>query len=215
MAESRSRLGQRIERLLDDRRSPRPERPHRWFSPAATGLVGLVVAAVPGITSGASPAGEPAPPAPAKEEAPAPVAELLERFELDEAIEWFEVPEVAPLLTELPTTTFELESPATLFRLQKELLDESLVALEAELAITRHELETLGLSDDFAELLEPIDHRVRTLRAQGERVDELLRELSAAFETMNDDVEEGAVHDIHFEPAHEDPFPFPYFGERR
>lgn len=51
MAGSRSRLGQRIERLLDDRRSPTPEGRHRWLAPTTLAALPLVAAVLPGLSS--------------------------------------------------------------------------------------------------------------------------------------------------------------------
>ncbi|MEW6072102.1 MAG: M56 family metallopeptidase, partial [Planctomycetota bacterium] len=51
----RSRLAQRIERLLDDRRSPRPEGRHRWFPPCAGAFALLLALAAPGVGAGAAP----------------------------------------------------------------------------------------------------------------------------------------------------------------
>jgi len=51
MAGRPSRLGVRVERLLDDRRSPQPEPTHAWWSPVATTSLSLVAFAAPGVSS--------------------------------------------------------------------------------------------------------------------------------------------------------------------
>jgi len=179
MAHSRSRLGQRVERLLDDRRSPRPERRHRWFPPLATVLVGVVVAAVPGFSGAAS---------------PVVIEEALEREEIPEhaAVE----PSVEPTARPADVAVAEEPAPALLdpetlttseLLAQNESLEVGLASLEAEVALVRSQLEEMELADHLGDPLERIDQRVRSLRARRDRVAELLAKIAGALETTHHD----------------------------
>lgn len=181
MAEMRSRLGRRIERLLDDRRSPRPEGRHRWLAPLALGLGAMVIAAVPGVSAGTSlfPAsGEEATDAPALES----VDEATDATTLDPITEENEIEEeeeeeielVAPVMAE----------PATLdpLALQSLLVDHrelqmELTILESEMDMIREELKELEFFEELTETFERFDRRVQSLHARRQYVDRLVESL--------------------------------------
>jgi beta-lactamase regulating signal transducer with metallopeptidase domain len=171
MAEMRSRLGRRIERLLDDRRSPRPEGRHRWFPPLCLALGAVVIAAVPGVSAESSflpstdatteASAEPIPIEPSSIEPVSP------RFPLDE-IRFDEFP-LDRLAIDLPTLQSLLVDHR---RLQAEL-----TTLEVEMAMMREELEDLEFFDDLSDTFERFNQRVQSLHSRRKHVDRLVESL--------------------------------------
>lgn len=164
LAGSPSRLGRRIERLLDDRRSPAGEPPTPWWPPIAASALTLVVLAGPGVSSprprigAGSRAERPATPpaaAPARASRTAPVTATLGR------------PGTAPTLTPL---TEDLAN-------QREL-EAELAELESELRALRDELEARDLDRRFRDTLAELGERLHALRAQHARVQALLERLA-------------------------------------
>jgi beta-lactamase regulating signal transducer with metallopeptidase domain len=164
LAGHRSRLGQRVARLLDDRRSPALERPARWWPPLAAGALAVAALAVPGVSAeeaerdstGSEPKREP-------ERAPASATPAI-RVEAR--------PASAPASATTP-------APATLGLLdERSVLEAELAMLESELRALHAELEARELSARFADALERIDARMVELRAQQARAQVLLARLS-------------------------------------
>ncbi len=157
LAGQRSRLGQRVQRLLDDRRSPAGEPAAPWWPPLAAAALALVALAGPGVSAArARPAAsEPplGPPPVPMSVAPAAAA----------------APEREPA-TVLPTP----RTASALLGEQREVLASELALLEAELAALHEELEAHALRTRFQQELAHIDARMQTLRLQHRRASELL-----------------------------------------
>jgi len=166
-----SRLGDRVERLLDDRVSRVPEPPRAWLPPTALGTLGLVIFAVPGVSS----AGVVRPAA--TENAPADETPAERRFDFRS---------LAPPATEpvLPA------SPSALgIRTDQQLLDDELQLLQAELDQLREELDESALYDRFEHAFETITRRMDDLRSRKERLNALLARVLSESETPDNDDE--------------------------
>jgi beta-lactamase regulating signal transducer with metallopeptidase domain len=170
MAPSRSSLGRRIERLLDERVCPTPERRHRWFVAVASIAPVLLALSLPGLGApenelAVAPSASPAPeaeiaPAPRVAPVPAPVPVPVPELAL-------EVVPVAPLVTH-PTLHDSLER-----------LDSELRLLDHEVGELRAELEDGLLLERFGAELESIEQRLRKLNERGRRVNQILPRLLA------------------------------------
>lgn len=159
LAGSRSRLGQRVERLLDDRRSPAGEPPTPWWPPIAAGALTLAVLTVPGVSA------QPPRPAPlrsAPPPEPAPAEAILGP---------------APTATEPPPAAAPLAADLAS---QHELASE-LVLLEAELTALRAELEARDLHARFEAPLSALQARLEELRHQHAQAEALIRRLAASL----------------------------------
>jgi hypothetical protein len=152
LAGHRSRLGRRIQRLLDDRRSPASEPRAPWWPPLALTALGLAAFAAPGVSAGRPDVPESAPD-PDRTEAPA-------------------LPSPS---TEPPAREPEAAGPIDA---ERAVLERELVELQAEIDELRSELAQRELDRRFAAALEQIDARMRELSAQHRRVRALLAELS-------------------------------------
>ena len=141
-----SRLGVRVERLLDDRKSPQPEPRHRWWSPAALSSLGIIVFAAPGVSS--TPA--------------------IRSAELEPTAE-----APAALGAAEASTTVKLPTPVRALRLDEEFLDAELEILEDEVRSIRAALGGAN-SARFQPTLARIEEQIRTLRESRERLRTLL-----------------------------------------
>ncbi|MSR63437.1 MAG: hypothetical protein EXS08_13420 [Planctomycetes bacterium] len=174
LAGQRSRLAQRVERLLDDRRSPHGEPPAPWWPALAAGSLTLAALAVPGVS--ATPVS-----------APRSVPEVLPAVPAT-AREELELPPRYPSMTRLPSVESTAghaaraasdAHAATLpapFAIE---LGAELRELEAEIAALRAELQDRALDERFSASLQRIEARMQELRAQHQRAHELLTRLAA------------------------------------
>jgi len=153
LAGHRSRLGRRIERLLDDRRSPSGDPRARWCLPLAAGSLALVSLAVPGI-SAASSRPEKLPPGPQDEQPSKARSSAL--------------PEPSP------GPSSPAASPPTVVDQSRMLLEAELELLQREIVELHAELELRELHERFAGALERIDARMSELRQQHARARVLL-----------------------------------------
>jgi BlaR1 peptidase M56 len=188
LAGERSRLGQRVTRLLDDRRSPAGEPPMPWWPPLAGGALALVAFAVPGVSATrearpetapvplpepASTAGLAAPGTPAAASpAPAPLATASAP-----AASPLAEPAAAASEPPVPNASLTLE-------VERGVLESELALLESELGALRAELAVRALDARFAEALTRIDARMDELRAQHVAVRQLLERLGARLPSM-------------------------------
>ena len=166
-----SRLRQRVERLLDDRRSPMGDPPNPWWPPLAVGALALVTVAMPGVAAaGPLPLAvdevTSSPPSPGLAAAAAgllPPSEVLPS-PLPEAPapEFFSTPRPGPWLD---------------LRREREVVQAELALLEAELRELNAELDARALRGRFADALQRVAERVELLRAQQRRMSELLARL--------------------------------------
>ncbi len=150
-----SRLAQRVERLLDDRRSPAGEPPASWWPPLAAATLTLAALAVPGVSAEGArkarvPASEPSPGGPPATPSAAPAAT-------------YSAPRAAP------TVPARMDLSA-----ERGVLEAELVLLEAELSALHAELEARALRTRFQDALLDIDARMDELRSQHQRAHELL-----------------------------------------
>jgi hypothetical protein len=154
LAGARSRLGKRIERLLDDRRSPCGEIRARWWPPLVGGTLALATLAVPGVSS--TPRGAAgAPPKATRPELAPPVG-------------------AAPQRAQLSGSLPERGAPDPSAALEPAQLASDLEALEEELGLLRAELGLRDLPVHFADALDRIEERLEALRARDRRLQELL-----------------------------------------
>jgi beta-lactamase regulating signal transducer with metallopeptidase domain len=154
MADRRSRLRIRIERLLDDRRSPLAERSPRAFLLVAGLTLGLGVLALPGVTSAAP--GEPTP-------SPAPKGRN-ERLSTRPVRLERPVPVIrsAPEPSEAePVSAGPAELLADHAHLEVELSD-----LEREIDALSSELAELGLADRLGCVVDELRAKLAALRQQ-------------------------------------------------
>ena len=164
LAGHRSRLGRRIERLLDDRRSPTAEPRAPWWPPLAGAALAAVTLAVPGVSATVSALAEPEPAKPEKAaDASAPGVVGLEPALPPAPVS--EAP-AAPAADPLP--------PVEEVQAERELLAGELALLEAEIAELRLELGSQCLEERFASAMSEIEQRMRELRAQHELARTLL-----------------------------------------
>ena len=168
LAGYRSRLGQRVERLLDDRRSPSGEPPAPWWPPLAAGALAVVTLAVPGVSAVRAPA----PSDGADEPAPIdrPSGELT-------PLATAASPEPAAAPASSPAAASSAELPLEL-SIQRSVLASDLTLLELELAALHAELEARALRERFEGELAQIDARMAGLREQHRRQRALLERLS-------------------------------------
>jgi hypothetical protein len=160
LAGSRSRLGLRVERLLDDRRSPAGEPPTPWWPTIAASSLAVAALALPGVS-----AQRPRPrSAPAERSVPergAPVmADAAERISLGGS-------------TPSPALPANRPDPLDPGELETEL-----AALEADLALLQAELAARELPARFTAALKELQERLALLRAQHERAQALLARLA-------------------------------------
>lgn len=160
LTSSRSRLGRRIERLLDDRRSPASDPRAPWWPPLAAGALALFVLAIPGISAEGS-----------TSEARAPSSAP------DGTVSG-----AAPVPVRAPTADLGPATPdvGRDFEADHALLLEDLRILEREIAELRAELENTSLLERFEGPLALIELRMSALRSQHERVTALLASLTAS-----------------------------------
>lgn len=163
-----SRLRQRVERLLDDRRSPAGEPPAPWWPPLTVVALGLVTLAVPGVAAGkAEPLPDEVPSAPPSPGLAAVLAELAADAE------------GAPTVPALEPVLPEAESGGWLdLEVERGVIQAELALLEAELGALNAELESRALRGRFADALRRVAERMEVLRAQQRRVSALLARLS-------------------------------------
>ncbi len=172
---ARSRLGRRIERLLDDRKTQEP--PGRWMLPVATAAlasltwIGPGVAAVgaldlavePQVSSGP----QPAPPlAPAPAPAPAPRPEPREVLAIQPGELARATRPGSPAPPELPQ-----EALIT--------LDEEVALLGEELCALRADLDQLDLDSRFDEALRELEDATRGLDEHRRRLEFLVQRAQA------------------------------------
>jgi len=169
LAGQRSRLAQRVERLLDDRRSPHGEPPAPWWPALAAGSLTLAALAVPGVS--ATPV-RPAPRA-APEVLPASLTAAPEEIELPPR--YPSASRVPPAESPAPRTA-EAAPASRPFALE---LGAELQELEAEIDALRAELKDRALDERFSSSLAEIEVRMHELRAQHQRARELLARLLA------------------------------------
>ncbi|HEX6885555.1 MAG TPA: M56 family metallopeptidase [Planctomycetota bacterium] len=169
LAGSRSRLGQRVERLLDDRRAPAGEPPAPWWPPVAAGALTLAVLTVPGVSA------QPPRPAPLRTGAPLRATSPSSLRASPEAILSASMPvEPAPVADPGPARlAADLAS-------QHELASE-LLLLEAELTALRAELEARDLHERFEAPLSALQARLEELRHQHAQAEALIRRLAASL----------------------------------
>jgi beta-lactamase regulating signal transducer with metallopeptidase domain len=183
---ARSRLGRRIERLLDDHKVQEP--PRRWIAPVATALLASLTLVGPGVAAvGADdPEPEPAPeptneptnepwpePTPSPEPTPTPSPEPR--------------PEPRPEPIVLPIQPGELSgatgpAPAPdASALEGDLtsLDEEVELLEIELRELRADLERLDLDPRFDEALCELESATRDLGERRGRLESLVQRAQA------------------------------------
>jgi len=164
LAGHRSRLGRRIERLLDDRRSPNAEPRAPWWPPLAATALAAVALAVPGVSAVRA-----RPAAPAQDDLPPP------RHSTSEPLPVLPMSEPAPAPAErLPPAERLSEERADDVEGDRTLLEGELALLQAEIGALRAELERRELSQRFAPALQEIDRRMVELREQHRRVRALL-----------------------------------------
>ena len=171
---ARSRLGQRIERLLDEHRAPEP--PRRWIAPLALGLLGSLTLVGPGVAA----VGEPEPrPAPLPEPAPRP--DPASSVEPTPAARPQPAPVPEPVLPIQPGELFGVLHPASPGGLEAELvsLDGEVAELETELRALRGELEALDLDPKFDRALGALEARTRELTERRQRLDTLVQRAQA------------------------------------
>lgn len=184
LTSSRSRLGRRVERLLDDRRSPSIEPRARWWPAAVLAMLGLFVLAVPGISASLADAEQPArtaePASPGAEAPDAPALEPRSAATIERAPRAPELPaESAPARTD-PVPPLAAPDPAgPAVEDDRELLETEMRLLESEIEELRAELARTELLERFAGSLELIERRMSELRARRERADVLLEQLTA------------------------------------
>jgi len=164
MAEQPSRLGQRVERLLDDRRSPTPEPRHAWWSPAAVGALGLFVFAVPGVASA-----RPLAPLADRERTPADVDEAKSAA-VDDGLE-----DASPLGLLLMVELMENDLALT---------EQDLASVRAELA--EAELDGSPLLERYEGLLRDFERRLESLREKRALLKALVRRHAAASQEHGD-----------------------------
>jgi beta-lactamase regulating signal transducer with metallopeptidase domain len=156
LAGQRSRLARRVQRLLDDRRSPANDPPARWWPPLAAAALALAALAVPGVSAGNRPnvaARAPAEPAPSAAAEPAVTRDAV------------------PATDPVPELTL---SPREQLSVERGVLEAELVLLESDLRALHEELEARALRQRFADALQRIDARMDELRVQEARASELL-----------------------------------------
>ncbi len=165
MADGKSRLSLRVERLLDEERPPQREPKLLGFSLGTSLSMAVCVIAVPGVFSpprSAEPAlahlplhttGDTTGAARATPEPPAEAAKPAD--DNDESAQ-------------------ERSAAETDLTLDHEGLESELESLAQELAELRRELEELGLADRFAGLLQELEAKLAALRARRDRLQELL-----------------------------------------
>ncbi len=173
LAGQRSRLGQRVERLLDDRRSPSGEPPAPWWPPLALGALGLVALVGPGVSAAEADSSwlRPAPLPPS----PLHSARVSARAAPTSA-------PAAPPVERAPRPAFELAA-------QRDALADELGALETELAALHAELQARALEERFQTALASIDARMEALRRRQQRASELLALLTEPARPTEADAE--------------------------
>ena len=117
-----------------------------WLPPTALGALGLVVFAVPGVTSAAPASEEPAP-----DETPNHL-----KFDFD------------------PLAEAPIRQSSMGIRTDQELLDTELQLLQSELDELRLELDETELYDQFEYALESIERRMEDLRSRKQRLNALI-----------------------------------------
>jgi len=160
LAGHRSRLGQRVARLLDDRRSPASEPPTRWWPPLAAGSLVVAALAVPGVSA---------------EEAE-PEARRFDHGRDPERAPASEAP-ASSALGSAPAPVLQPSASPELFD-RRSVLESELALLESELRALHAELEARALTTRFAEALQRIDARMDELRAREARARALLARIS-------------------------------------
>jgi beta-lactamase regulating signal transducer with metallopeptidase domain len=162
LAGNRSRLGQRVARLLDDRRSPACEAPARWWPPRAAGALAVATLAVPGVSAAEARPGD---------------SDARSAFEQSPPEK---SPSGTPPAAAATTPAAEVTNPSAEHALtgEPDVLEVELELLEAELRALHAELEARALTTRFAEALRRIDARMLELRAQQARARALLARLA-------------------------------------
>ena len=182
LSSNRSKLGERVERLLDDRRSPAVDPGARFGLPLFLGVAGLFVLAVPGISASA----EREIPSPL---APPPPEALLPRSSEQEpaaAASVAEPPAAPPAPAPVePAAEAPVEGSRAGVAGDHELLEEEMHLLETEFDELKHELARSELHERFSKELGLIEQRMTELRARRERVGALLERLTSQ-ETASD-----------------------------
>jgi hypothetical protein len=157
----RSRLAQRVERLLDDRRSPAGEPSTPWWPPLAAASLALAALSVPGVSA----VHARVQPAEASGRAPRPGRPSE--------------PVALARHSASPPTPVAFDGGLARLAGERAVLESELSALEGELAALHEELEARALHARFAEALARIDARMAELRVQHRRVRLLLAQLEA------------------------------------
>ena len=178
MASVRSALGNRVERLLDDRRSPIPEARSRWWTPGAFAALGVFVFAVPGVSASAESSEDPAPthehdwdPIPPLANDAGGRGALSAPARVDEASGDASNPGRRSRIA--PGT-----APVALgFTAARESLQLQLDLLTSELELLQAELKEHGLLQRYSSTLEALETKLQGLRSQQAKLDLLLRRL--------------------------------------
>jgi beta-lactamase regulating signal transducer with metallopeptidase domain len=158
LAGQRSRLAQRIERLLDDRLSPSGDPPARWWPPLAAGALALAALGAPGVSA-------------ATPERAAPPEANVPKNAAEAAAPRASEPQLAPSEARAGSTP-DAADP-------RSVLDAELALLEGELCALRAELAARDLGPRFEKALAEMQARLDALHAQQCRVSELLARLTA------------------------------------
>jgi beta-lactamase regulating signal transducer with metallopeptidase domain len=168
---ARSRLGQRIERLLDERKVQEP--PRRWIPFLAAALLASLTLVAPGVAAvgGSEPApiepGDPRPsPEPRPEPAPRPEPRPESRPE----------PGVLPIQ---PGELFGATTPPPTLDSELGSLDEDVALLEVELRELRADLERLDLDPRFDQALTELETATEALSDRRGRLESLVQRAQA------------------------------------
>ncbi len=144
-----SQLGARVERLLDDRKSPEPEPRHRWWPPVALSSLFITFFAAPGVSSTIG--------------APEPLART--EFVAPESVAIGEPTSPAPRSS--------TPAPVRALLLDQELLDAEIDELRAELAAIRAGLAPANRAR-FESVLDRVERKIESLHERRERLETLL-----------------------------------------
>ncbi len=182
MADRPSRLGVRVERLLQDCEPPAAEPKHRWWTPAALSMLALCTAAAPGF-SAVEVSQTPLEPQPATGEASARPSETAPKsLPLKPQPAPAQVPHsllelpalAAPAPTRAPTPA-ALPNAAVLLQLEFEELDQELSELQATASSLRKRFNNSKRTQAQEELLSLAEASLQRLRKQEARLRALLR----------------------------------------
>lgn len=189
LAGQRSRLRHRVERLLDDRRSPAGDPRTPWWPPVSVAALALVALAMPGVAAVREPRAVTGP-STVPESSTVPASRGPDRDPRSPASEEasrLQASALVPEATTDPRTTSATSSPGWTapqaadrpddLSAERLVMREELALLEAELVALRAEFEARSLATRFADALTRIDARMEQLRRQERRLGEQLAAL--------------------------------------